>query len=72
MTILWIPNDGGKLSIGDETKLESLTENLMQKTEERWDEAERCRGDSVDSRICAYESFIRMREIHSARLGGRR
>jgi hypothetical protein len=67
-TIPCILNDGNKLSIGDETKLKSLTENLMQKTEGRWDEAKRCRGDSVDSLICAYESFIQMREIHSARL----
>jgi hypothetical protein len=38
MTILWILNEGKKLSIGDETKLESLTENLMQNTEGRWDD----------------------------------
>jgi hypothetical protein len=39
-TIPWILNDGKKLSIGDKTKSESLTENLMQKPEGRWDEAE--------------------------------
>jgi hypothetical protein len=44
MTIRWILNDGEKLSIGDEPELESLTENLMQKTE-------RCRGDAVESAI---------------------
>jgi hypothetical protein len=32
-TIQWILNDGNKLSIDDETKSESLTENLKQKTE---------------------------------------
>ena len=34
MTILQILNDGKKLLIGDETKSESLTENLTQKTED--------------------------------------
>jgi hypothetical protein len=33
----------------------------MKKTEGRWDEAERCRGDSVDSTICAWGTHIRMR-----------
>jgi hypothetical protein len=32
----------------------------MQKTEGRWDEAERYRGDSVDSAICAWGTHIRM------------
>ena len=53
MTILQIPNDRNKMSIGDETKSESLTENLMQKTE-------RCRGDSVDSAICAWGTHMFM------------
>jgi hypothetical protein len=32
-TIPWILHDGKKLAIDDETKSESLTENLKQKTE---------------------------------------
>jgi hypothetical protein len=31
--IPWMLNDEKKLSIGDETKLKSLTENLMQRNE---------------------------------------
>jgi hypothetical protein len=41
-TIPWIVNDRKKLSIGEETKSESLKEYLMQNTEGRRDDAERC------------------------------
>jgi hypothetical protein len=51
---------GNKTSIVNETKLKNLTENLLQKTEGQWDEAERCRGDSVDSLICAGDTHMWM------------
>jgi hypothetical protein len=65
MTMLWILNDGENLSFDDETKSESLTENLMQKTEGGWDEAERCKDDPVDSVICACGSSILLRLFYA-------
>jgi len=55
-TIPCILNDGKKLSIGDETDA---------KAEGRWDEAEQCRGDSVDSLISAWGTHMLMRFRHS-------
>ena len=55
MTTLKILNDAKDLSIGDEAKSESLTENLMEKTEGQWDEAERCSGIFATPSNCQRE-----------------
>jgi hypothetical protein len=52
MTMLWIWNNRENLSYDDETKSESLKENLIETTEGRWVEAERYKGDSSHSVIC--------------------
>jgi hypothetical protein len=55
-TIPQVPNDENNTPIGDEGKnlIEKLTKRLSVESE----------VDSIDSLIGAYESFIRMRDLH--------